>query len=250
MGFKLVLIRHGESAWNKENKFTGWTDVGLSAHGREEALEAAELLKQGNFSFSIAFTSYLLRAISTCSIVLENMGLHYIPVVKNWRLNERHYGALEGLNKSETAAKHGEDKVKIWRRSFDIRPPSLEPTDPRFPGNKPAYRNVPKDFLPTSEALADCIKRVLPYWTDAIAPAILRGEDVLIVAHGNSIRSLVKYLDNMSDAEIMEINIPTGVPLVYTFDNALKVVDKRYLLDEAEVKKRVAAVAAQGAAKK
>ncbi|MBV8732973.1 MAG: 2,3-diphosphoglycerate-dependent phosphoglycerate mutase [Acidobacteriia bacterium] len=243
---KLVLLRHGESDWNKENRFTGWTDVDLSNKGREEAREAGAVLRAGGYTFDIAYTSVLKRAIRTLWIVLDDMDLMWIPVERSWRLNERHYGALQGLNKAETAAKFGEDQVKIWRRSYAIPPPPLEATDSRFPGRDPRYRDLRPDELPLTECLKDTVARFLPYWHGTIAPAIQQGKKVLIAAHGNSLRSLLKYLDNISEEDIVELNIPTGMPLVYELDADLKPLDRYYLGDPEKVKLAMEAVAAQG----
>jgi len=243
----LVLLRHGESVWNKENLFSGWTDVDLSEHGREEALEASRELKEHGFSFDVAFTSVLKRAIRTLWIVLDEMDLMWIPVYHNWRLNERHYGALQGLNKSETARQYGEAQVKLWRRSYDVRPPSLEDQDPRHPCHDPRYRKLRPDQLPASECLKDTVERFLPCWHDHIAPAVKSGQHVLIAGHGNSLRALVKYLDNVSDADIVEINIPTGIPLVYDLDEELHPIRHYYLEDAARVQKAIQAVAGQAA---
>eukprot|EP00920_Eleutheroschizon_duboscqi_P008409 GHVT01019414.1.p2 GENE.GHVT01019414.1~~GHVT01019414.1.p2 ORF type:complete len:250 (-),score=69.42 GHVT01019414.1:1347-2096(-) len=246
----LVLIRHGESQWNKDNKFTGWTDVPLSEAGEEEAKVAGMELKAKKFCFDVVFTSVLKRAVHTTWNVLKALDNHYIPVINTWRLNERHYGSLQGLNKSETAAKYGEDQVKVWRRSYDVPPPALDKTDPRWPGNDVVYANVPKDCLPTTECLKDTIERVLPFWFDHIAPAVMAGKRVLVSAHGNSLRGLVKHLDGMSEAAVLELNIPTGVPLVYELDDVtLKPLKHYYLLDEEELKKKMEAVASQGKAK-
>jgi 2,3-bisphosphoglycerate-dependent phosphoglycerate mutase len=225
----LVLLRHGESTWNKENRFTGWTDVDLSETGREEALNAGRLIKAAGLTFDIAYTSVLKRAIRTCWITLDELDLMWIPVPRHWRLNERHYGALQGLNKAETAAKHGDEQVKIWRRSYDIQPPPLTPGDPRHPGRDPRYAGIPASDLPLSESLKDTVARFLPYWNETIAPSIRDGKRVLIAAHGNSLRALVKYLDNISDQDIIELNIPTGVPLVYELDDDLNALGRRYL---------------------
>jgi 2,3-bisphosphoglycerate-dependent phosphoglycerate mutase len=243
---KLVLIRHGESTWNKENRFTGWTDVDLSEKGRQEAREGGEVLKQEGYTFDVAHTSVLKRAIRTLWTVLDEMDLMWIPVHRTWRLNERHYGALQGLNKGETAAKFGEDQVKIWRRSYDIPPPALTPDDERFPGRDPRYRNVSKQDLPLTECLKDTVARFLPYWHESIAPEVRDGRKVLIAAHGNSLRALVKYLDNVSESDIVELNIPTGMPLVYELDGDLKPLNRYYLGDPAKVKAAMDAVAAQG----
>jgi len=247
---KIVLIRHGESTWNKENRFTGWTDVGLTETGKEEALTGAKFLKKEGYTFDVAYTSVLKRAIKTLWIVLEEIDLMWVPVHRSWRLNERHYGGLQGLNKSETAEKHGEEQVKVWRRSYDIPPPELETKDERFPGHDPRYKHLPSSVLPKTECLKDTVDRFLPYWEDTIAPAVKDGKKVLIVAHGNSLRALVKYLDNISDAEIVELNIPTGIPLVYELDENLIPIKHYYLADEETLKKAIEAVAGQGKAKK
>lgn len=243
---KLVLLRHGESTWNKENRFTGWTDVDLSPKGREEALEAGAVLKSEGYTFNVAYTSVLKRAIRTLWTVLDVMDLMWIPVHRSWRLNERHYGALQGLNKAETAAKYGEDQVKIWRRSYDIQPPPLTPDDERFPGRDPRYHSLGKEELPLTECLKDTVARFLPHWHQAIAPAIREGQKVLIAAHGNSLRALVKYLDNISEKDIVEMNIPTGMPLVYELDDSLKALNRYYLGDPEKVRAAMEAVAAQG----
>jgi len=243
---KLVLVRHGESTWNKENRFTGWTDVDLSAKGREEAKEAGALLKRDGYTFDVAYTSVLKRAIRTLWIVQDEMDLMWIPVHRSWRLNERHYGALQGLNKAETAEKFSEAQVKIWRRSYDVPPPALTPEDPRFPGRDPRYRSLCSDELPLTECLKDTVARFLPYWHEVIAPAIKEGEKVLVAAHGNSLRALVKYLDSISDEDIVELNIPTGMPLVYELDDELKPLNRYYLGDPEKVKAATEAVAAQG----
>ncbi len=247
---KLVLLRHGESAWNKENRFTGWTDVDLSEKGIQEAKMAAELLVKEGYTFDVAYTSVLKRAIRTLWITLDGMNLMWIPVYRSWRLNERHYGALQGLNKAETAQKFGDEQVRIWRRSYDIRPPSLEPTDDRFPGNDPVYQKIARDVLPLTECLKDTVERFLPYWYDTIYPAIAAGQKVLIVAHGNSLRALVKHLDNISDDEIVGLNIPTGVPLVYELDDEMKPIRHYYLGNQEEIEKAMQAVANQGKSKK
>jgi 2,3-bisphosphoglycerate-dependent phosphoglycerate mutase len=247
---KLVMVRHGESTWNAENRFTGWTDVDLSEKGREEAQKGAEVLKAEGYVFDVAFTSTLKRAIRTLWMILDELDLMWVPVHHSWRLNERHYGALQGLNKAETAAKFGDAQVKIWRRSYDVPPPALTPDDERFPAKDPRYRDVPAEQLPLTECLKDTVERVLPYWNETIVPAIRSGKRVVIAAHGNSLRALGKYLDNMSEAEIMELNIPTGVPLVYEFDENLKPVRHYYLGDQAEIAARMDAVAKQGQAKK
>jgi 2,3-bisphosphoglycerate-dependent phosphoglycerate mutase len=243
---KLVLLRHGESTWNKENRFTGWTDVDLSEKGRQEACEAGEVLLQGGYVFDVAYTSVLKRAIRTLWTVLDVMDLMWIPVHRSWRLNERHYGALQGLNKAETAAKFGEDQVKIWRRSYDIPPPALTVDDPRYPGHDPRYKGLSPQELPLTECLKDTVARFLPLWHETIAPAIQGGQRVVIAAHGNSLRALVKYLDNVSEADIVELNIPTGMPLVYELDDNLKALNRYYLGDPEKVKAAMDAVAAQG----
>jgi len=243
---KLVLLRHGESTWNQENRFTGWTDVDLSEKGRQEALEGGRTLKQEGYVFDLAYTSVLKRAIRTLWITLDELDLMWIPVYRSWRLNERHYGALQGLNKAETAAKFGEDQVKVWRRSYDIQPPALTRDDPRFPGLDPRYRSLSPADLPLTECLKDTVERFLPYWHEAIAPAVKSGQKVLIAAHGNSLRALVKYLDDIPEKEIVELNIPTGMPLVYELDDNLKPLQRYYLGDPAKVKAAMDAVAAQG----
>jgi 2,3-bisphosphoglycerate-dependent phosphoglycerate mutase len=229
----LVLLRHGESIWNKENRFTGWTDVDLSDTGLAEAVTAGRLMKAAGLTFDVAYTSVLKRAIRTCWIALDELDLLWIPVWRSWRLNERHYGALQGLNKAETAARHGDDQVKIWRRSYDIPPPPLAPDDPRHPARDPRYAGLPASALPLTESLKDTVARFLPYWDETIAPAVRGGQRVLIAAHGNSLRALVKYLDRISDRDIIELNIPTGVPLVYELDADLNAVSRRYLGDNA-----------------
>jgi len=246
---KVVLLRHGESVWNKENRFTGWKDVDLSEKGLAEAREAGRLMKEAGLSFDLAFTSVLRRAIKTLDIALDGMDLLWIPVTKHWRLNERHYGALQGLNKAETAAQHGEAQVKIWRRSYDIPPPPLTPDDERWSGRDPRYKDLTPSEIPAAESLKDTVARFLPYWHDTIAPAIKSGARVLIAAHGNSLRALVKYLDNVSEPDIVELNIPTGIPLVYELDDQLKPIKHYYLGDAKEVERRIAAVSAQGKAK-
>jgi len=244
--YKVVLLRHGESQWNLENRFTGWTDVDLTEKGRHEAKNAGIVLKENGFTFDIAFTSVLKRALKTLWITLDEMDLLWIPFVKNWRLNERHYGALQGLNKAETAALHGEEKVLIWRRSYDVPPPSLEKSDPRYPGNEARYKDMDEKDIPLTECLKDTVERFLPFWHDTIAPTIKTGKKVIIAAHGNSLRALVKYLDNMSEEEILALNIPTGMPLVYELDKDLKPIKHYYLGDEEAVKKAMEAVANQG----
>jgi 2,3-bisphosphoglycerate-dependent phosphoglycerate mutase len=247
--YKVVLLRHGESDWNRENRFTGWTDVDLSEKGLAEAKAAGKLLKDDGFTFDIAFTSVLKRAIRTLWIALDQMDLLWVPVVRNWRLNERHYGALQGLNKAETAAKYGEQQVKVWRRSYDIPPPPLEKTDERYPGKDRRYADLTPSELPLTECLKDTVARFLPSWHEAIAPAIKSGKRVIIAAHGNSLRALVKYLDNVSDADIVELNIPTGIPLVYELDDNLKPIKHYYLGDQAAIAAAMNAVANQGKAK-
>ncbi|MBD3379338.1 MAG: 2,3-diphosphoglycerate-dependent phosphoglycerate mutase [Candidatus Omnitrophica bacterium] len=242
---KLVLLRHGESEWNLENRFTGWTDVDLSPKGLKEAREAGRLLKKNGFSFDIAFTSLLKRAIRTLWIVLDEMDLMWIPVERCWRLNERHYGALQGLNKQQTAAKFGSEQVHLWRRGYDTPPPALDKTDKRFPGNDPRYKNIPEDLLPLTECLKDTVERFIPYWQNTIEQELLKNRHALIAAHGNSLRALVKYLDNISDDEIAELNIPTGIPLVYELDEKLSPLKHYYLGDEEKIKKAAEKVARQ-----
>lgn len=242
---QLVLLRHGESQWNKENRFTGWTDVMLSPKGVDEAAEAGRTLRREGFIFDTAFTSVLSRAIKTLWIALEEMDLMWLPVQNSWRLNERHYGALQGLNKAETVEKHGEEQVKIWRRSYDVPPPALTPDDPRHPGKDPRYAQLKPEELPLTESLKDTVARFLPYWHGTIAPVVKSGTRVLIAAHGNSIRALVKYLDNVSDQDIVGINIPTGIPLVYELNDDLTPVRNYYLGDPEAVKKAAQAVADQ-----
>ena len=246
---KLVLVRHGESTWNKENRFTGWTDVDLSEKGREEAKKAGKVLKADGYDFDLAYTSVMKRAIRTLWYIMDEMDLMWIPVIRDWRLNERHYGALQGLNKAETAAKHGEKQVKIWRRSYDIQPPALEESDERFPGHDPKYRSLSDEELPRTECLKDTVARFLPLWKNEISTEIKSGKKVLIVAHGNSLRALVKYLDNIPDDEIVGLNIPTGIPLVYELDDDLKPIKHYYLGDPEEIAKAQQAVANQGKAK-
>ena len=245
---KLVLLRHGESDWNKANRFTGWTDVDLSDKGVDEARKAGRVLKDG-FVFDVAFTSVLKRAVRTLWIVLDEMDLMWIPVHRSWRLNERHYGALQGLNKAETAARFGEDQVLVWRRSYDTPPPVLQESDERFPGYDPRYANLQKHELPLTECLKDTVNRFLPYWHDVIAPVLKSGKRVLIAAHGNSLRALVKYLDEISEDEIIGLNIPTGMPLVYELDDEFHPIEHYYLGDPEEVKEAMEAVAKQGKAK-
>jgi 2,3-bisphosphoglycerate-dependent phosphoglycerate mutase len=247
---KLVLLRHGESAWNKENRFTGWTDIDLSQKGLAEAEEAGRILKKQGFVFDIAFTSVLKRAIRTLWITLDQMDLMWVPVFRSWRLNEKHYGALQGLNKSETAQKYGEDQVLLWRRAYDIQPPALEKKDPRHPINDPRYKGLDEKDVPATECLKDTVERFMPYWHDEIVPVLKTGKRVLISAHGNSLRALVKYLDNISDADIVNLNIPTGIPLVYELSGDLKAIKNYYIGDAEKVKKAMAAVASQGKAEK
>ena len=246
---RLVLLRHGESFWNKENRFTGWTDVDLSQKGIDEANEAGETLKKQGFIFDVAFTSVLKRAIRTLWITLDRMDLMWIPVFRSWRLNEKHYGGLQGLNKSETAQKYGEDQVLLWRRAYDIQPPALEKSDSRHPINDPRYKGLDEKNIPATECLKDTVERFLPYWHNEIVPVLKSGKRVLISAHGNSLRALVKYLDNISDADIVNLNIPTGMPLVYELDQNLKAIKHYYLGDVQKVKKAMDAVASQGKAK-
>lgn len=245
----LVLLRHGESIWNKENRFSGWTDVDLSEKGVKEAIESAKLLKQNNFVFDIAYTSLLKRGIRTLWIVLDEMDLMWIPVYKSWRLNERHYGALQGYNKSEMAKQLGEEQVLIWRRSYDVPPPALKTSDPRYPGNDPRYKNLNPKEIPLTECLKDTVNRFLPYWHEIIAPTIKSGKKILISAHGNSLRALVQYLDNLSEDEIIKLDIPTGIPLVYELDDELKPLKHYYLGDQEKVKEAIQAVKNQGKAK-
>lgn len=246
---KVVFVRHGESTWNKENRFTGWTDVALTENGIKEAQFAGQLLKQNGYQFDIAFTSVLTRAIMTYNNIATELGCHYIPVHKHWRLNERHYGALQGLNKAETAAKHGEEQVTLWRRSYDIPPPELTLEDERHPQHDARYQGLPLDVLPKTESLKITVDRVLPYWYDQICPQVLDGQRVIVVAHGNSLRAIVKHLSGMSDKEIIKYNIPTACPLVYEFDESLKPIKNYYLLDEKTLKDRMEAVANQAKAK-
>lgn len=249
MTTKLVLLRHGESTWNLENRFTGWTDVDLSEKGVKEAEAAGRLLAEEKLDFDVVHTSYLKRAIRTMYLALDGMDRLWLPVKRHWRLNERHYGALQGLNKAETAERHGEEQVFEWRRSYDVPPPPLEDTDERHPRHDPRYRMLPKDVLPATECLKDVVERMLPYWYDAIVPDILEGKRVLVVAHGNSLRALVKHLDGIGDAEIPSLNIPTGIPLVYELDDDLKPVSSRYLGDPEAAKKAAQAVADQAKSK-
>jgi 2,3-bisphosphoglycerate-dependent phosphoglycerate mutase len=247
--YKLVLLRHGESQWNLDNRFTGWTDVDLTEAGVREARAAGELLKREGFAFDIAYTSVLKRAIRTLWLALDALDLMWIPVVHSWRLNERHYGSLQGLNKAETAARFGEKQVLVWRRAYAIAPDPLTPDDPRWAGNDPRYKNLKPEEIPATECLKDTVARVLPFWNDSIAPAIRRGRRVLVAAHGNSLRALVKYLDGISDEDIVGLNIPTARPLVYELDENLKPIRNYYLGDPEEIARAMAAVAAQGKAK-
>jgi 2,3-bisphosphoglycerate-dependent phosphoglycerate mutase len=246
--YRVVLLRHGESTWNRENRFTGWTDVDLSEQGVAEAHEAARLLREGGYGFDVAFTSVLRRAIRTLWVVLDDLDLMWVPVHHSWRLNERHYGALQGLDKAQTAARYGEEQVRLWRRSYDVQPPPLEPADERFPGHDPRYADLRDDELPRTESLRDTVARFLPYWHETIAPTIRTGRRVIISAHGNSLRALVKYLDEVSDDAIVGLNIPTGAPLVYRLDEHLRPIGHEYLGDPAKIAAAMAAVAAQGKA--
>ena len=245
---KLVLLRHGQSTWNQENRFTGWTDVDLSERGRAEAIEAGRILLQDGYSFDLAYTSVLTRAIVTLWLALEELDLVWIPVVNDWKLNERHYGALQGLNKAEMTSKHGEAQVKIWRRSYDVRPPPLTPDDPRHASHDPRYAGLSPEELPLTESLKDTVARVVPYWRSTIAPSIRAGKRVVISAHGNSLRALVKYLDDISESAIVELNIPTGIPLVYELDDDLKPLRHYYLGDPAAAAEAAARVANQAKA--
>ncbi len=247
--FKLTLIRHGESQWNRENRFTGWTDVDLTEKGMSEAHEAARLLSEQELSFDVAYTSTLKRAIRTLWTIMDDMDLMWIPVHRSWRLNERHYGGLQGLNKAETAAKHGDEQVLVWRRSYDIPPPPLEISDPRHPANDLKYKDIDPSLLPATECLKDTVARFMPLWLDEIAPAVKNGKRVIIAAHGNSLRALVKYLDNVSETDILKLNIPTGIPLIYELDDNLKPIRNYYLGDPEKLKAAQDAVANQGRAK-
>ncbi|CAH8515187.1 unnamed protein product [Schistosoma turkestanicum] len=244
--YKIVFIRHGESVYNEENRFCGWYDADLSGQGIKEAMQAGQLLLDNHFLFDVAYTSVLKRAIKTLNFVLDKLDLNWIPVIKTWRLNERMYGALQGLNKSETAEKHGEAQVKIWRRAYDIAPPPIDESDKRFPGNEAKYALLDSSCIPRTECLKDTVQRVLPFWFDTISASIKSGKQVLIVAHGNSLRALIKYLDNTSDTDIVELNIPTGIPLVYELDANLRPIKHYYLADEATVAAAIARVANQG----
>jgi 2,3-bisphosphoglycerate-dependent phosphoglycerate mutase len=247
---RLVLVRHGESTWNKENRFTGWTDVDLSEKGVQEAHDAGQTLRKGGYVFDVAFTSVLKRAIRTLWIMLDELDQMWIPVHNHWRLNERHYGALQGLDKAEMASKYGEEQVLLWRRSYDVRPPALEKTDEQYPGSDARYRGLDEKDIPVCESLKDTVSRFLPYWHETLAPAAKSGKRVLISAHGNSLRALLKYLDNVSDEAIVSLNIPTGIPLVYELNNDLKPIRHYYLGDEESIRKAIESVAAQGEAKK
>ena len=247
--YTVVFIRHGQSAWNLENRFTGWTDVDLTEQGRREAYDGAKMLREAGYDFDIGYTSYLRRAVKTLDIVLDVMDLMWLPVVKTWRLNERHYGALQGLNKAETAAKYGDEQVFVWRRSYDTPPPPLEREDPRYPGHERRYAEVPPDELPVCESLKSTVARVMPFWHDALAPAIKSGKRVLVSAHGNSLRAIVKYLDRMSDEAVSKLNIPTGVPLVYQLDANLQPIRSEYLGDPREIAAKAKAVAEQASRK-
>ncbi len=243
---KIVLLRHGESIWNKENRFTGWTDVDLTPQGVLEACSAGQLLREHGFTFDIAYTSVLKRAIRTLWLVLDEMDQMWIPVEHSWRLNERHYGALQGLNKAETAEKYGDKQVLVWRRSYDITPPALDTSDDRYAGTDPRYKNLPSHDIPLTECLKDTVTRFLPYWNTSIAPQIEAGKNVVIAAHGNSLRALVKYLDNISDSDILSCNIPTGIPLVYELDDRLKPIRNYYLGNQAQIQEAMQSVANQG----
>jgi 2,3-bisphosphoglycerate-dependent phosphoglycerate mutase len=250
MKTKLVLLRHGESIWNRENRFTGWTDVDLSEKGIEEARGAGRMLKESGHAFDLAYCSVLKRAIRTLWLVLDSMDQMWLPVALSWRLNEKHYGALQGLNKSEMAEKYGEDQVLLWRRSYRVRPPALEKTDERYSGNDPRYKDLEKDQVPLCESLEDTVNRFLPYWNEEIAPAVSSGKRVLIAAHGNSLRALVKHLDNISDEDIPVLNIPTGIPLVYELNEELRPLKSYYVGDQEKIKRAIEAVAKQGSLKK
>lgn len=247
--YKIILLRHGESTWNKENRFTGWTDVDLSDKGIQEAKNAGQLLKKEGYTFDLAFTSTLKRAIRTLWLASDEMDLLWVPVIKSWTLNERHYGALQGLNKAETAAKHGEEQVKIWRRSYDVPPPALDIQDSRHPSFEEKYNSIDQKLLPATESLKETVARVIPYWENTISPEIKNGRKIIIAAHGNSLRALVKYLDNISEKEILELNIPTGIPLVYELDERLKPITHYYLGDQEAIKKAIESVANQGKGK-
>lgn len=246
---RIVLLRHGQSQWNLENRFTGWTDVDLTPLGVQEARRAGELLKNAGFYFDAAYTSYLKRAVKTLNEVLDVLDQDWLPVEKDWRLNEKHYGALQGLNKTETAEKYGEEQVKSWRRSYIVRPPALTPDDPRAPQNDKRYENIPPAYLPLTESLKDTVERLMPYWEEVIFPRLAEADEILVAAHGNSLRGIVKYLKNLSDEEILNLNLPTGVPYVFEFNNG-RILQKDYFLgDPEEIKRKMAAVAAQGKTK-
>ena len=247
---KLVLLRHGQSTWNKENRFTGWTDVPLTEQGKSEAKKAGKTLRENGFSFDIVITSVLRRALDTTDIVLKEMKLKDVKIIKSWEMNERHYGALQGLNKSEMAQKYGEEQVHIWRRSYDIRPPALDKSDKRWPGNYLLYKNVPKSKLPLTECLKDNVARTLPYWKKNVVPLLKNGKKILVSTHGNSLRALVKHLDNVPEKEIVSFNIPTGIPLVYELDENLKPIKHYFLGDPEEIRKAIRVVEQQGKAKK
>lgn len=242
----IVLIRHGESVWNKENRFTGWTDVDLTEKGEKEAVKAGDLLKEKGYTFDMAYTSYLKRAVKTLNVVLDRLNQDWIPVEKNWRLNEKHYGDLQGLNKAETAAKYGDEQVLVWRRSYDVAPNPLQESDPRHPGNDIRYKGVDKTNLPATESLKDTVARILPYWKDVIFPTLETANQVLVAAHGNSLRGIIKYLKHISDEEIVHLNLPTAVPYVFEFDDHLNLVNDYFLGDPEEIKKLMEAVANQG----
>ncbi len=248
--YKIVLLRHGESEWNQKNLFTGWTDVDLTDKGREEAKTSGQLLKEAGFVFDLAYTSVLKRAINTLHIALAEMDLLWIPEIKSYRLNERHYGALQGLNKAETAEKYGEEQVLIWRRSYNVPPPALTKDDPRYPGKDPRYAGLPEEDVPLTESLELTVKRFVPYWENTIVPSVKEGKRVIVAAHGNSLRALVKYLDNVSEEEIVKLNIPTGVPLVYELDDELKPIKHYYLGDQEKINAAINAVAKQASKKK
>lgn len=248
--YKIVLLRHGESEWNQKNLFTGWTDVDLTDKGREEAKTSGQLLKEAGFVFDLAYTSVLKRAINTLHIALAEMDLLWIPEIKSYRLNERHYGALQGLNKAETAEKYGEEQVLIWRRSYNVPPPALTKDDPRYPGKDPRYAGLPEKDVPLTESLELTVKRFVPYWENTIVPSVKEGKRVIVAAHGNSLRALVKYLDNVSEEEIVKLNIPTGVPLVYELDDELKPIKHYYLGDQEKINAAINAVAKQASKKK
>lgn len=243
---KVVLIRHGESVWNKENRFTGWTDVDLTENGVQEAVKAGKLLKEKGFRFEKAYTSFLKRANKTLNTILDQMDLDWIPVEKSWRLNEKHYGMLQGLNKAETAEKYGDEQVLVWRRSYDVPPAPLEPTDQRSASQDPRYASVPKAFVPETEALKDTVERILPYWFEVIYPSLVNHDEIIVAAHGNSLRGIIKYLKNISDEDIVSLNLPTAVPYVFEFDNDLNLVKDYFLGDPEEIKKLMDAVANQG----